>query len=193
MELEPKRETYFEKISAYADEDLIAPIRKTPFSAGYDIAAAEDIVIPPYAEHLSTLQSTMGNEDKDKPLTLDRLATITKATKAKPTLIPTGYKCRLAPNQYLKLVIRSSSPLKYWLMLANSEGIIDSDYYNNADNEGHIYFQVINLSPFFIQIKKGDIIGQGIVQHYMTLDIDPIENNIRAGGFGSTTEVKKNE
>ena len=47
MELEARRETYFEKVSAYADEDLVIPIRKTPFSAGYDIAAAEDIVVPP--------------------------------------------------------------------------------------------------------------------------------------------------
>lgn len=187
MELEARRETYFEKVSAYADEDLVIPIRKTPFSAGYDIAAAEDIVVPPQAEHLSTLQSILGEEDENKPIDLNRLAALTKATKAKPTLIPTGYKCRLLPNQYLKLVIRSSSPLKYWLVLANSEGIIDSDQYNNADNEGHIYFQVINLSPFPIQIKKGDIIGQGIVQTYTTLDIDPIENNVRSGGFGSTT------
>jgi dUTP pyrophosphatase len=36
--------------------------------------------------------------------------------------------------------VRSSSPLKYWIMLANGVGIIDADYYNNPDNEGEIFF-----------------------------------------------------
>jgi len=37
--------------------------------------------------------------------------------------------------------------------------IIDSDYYNNPDNEGHIYFQIINLFPQDIILQKGDKIG----------------------------------
>jgi dUTP pyrophosphatase len=68
------------------------------------------------------------------------MAALTKAAKAKPTLIPTGIKCHLDADQFLQLSIRSSSPLKYWITLANGVGIIDADYYNNPDNEGHIYF-----------------------------------------------------
>lgn len=180
---------FFEKISKYADEDIPYPIRKTPFSAGYDMVAAEDVIIPPYAEHLSVLQGMKGEGDRNKALTIKDVATLTKASGAKPTLIPTGYKCYLHPNEYLQLSIRSSSPLKYWLVLANGVGIIDADQVNNSDNEGHIYFQVINLSPFPIYIKKGDAIGQAIVVPYNNLDLDLIKSVPRAGGFGSTNEA----
>ena len=63
-------------------------------------------------------------------------------------------KCKLDPGTFLQLSVRSSSPLKYWLILANGVGIIDADYADNPDNEGHIYFQLINLSPFDIQLKN---------------------------------------
>lgn len=66
--------------------------------------------------------------------------------------------------------------------------IIDSDYADNSDNEGHIYFQIINLSPFDIQLKKGDIIGQGIIKKYLTTDDDTASGK-RVGGLGSTSNV----
>lgn len=64
--------------------------------------------------------------------------------------------------------------------------IIDADYYNNKDNEGEIFFQIINLSPYAIQIKKGDKIGQGIFLPYYKTDDDAAEGT-REGGFGSTS------
>lgn len=63
--------------------------------------------------------------------------------------------------------------------------IIDADYYNNIDNEGEIFFQLINLSPFPIKIKKGEAIGQGIIKNYLTTE-DDISSGERIGGFGST-------
>ena len=65
--------------------------------------------------------------------------------------------------------------------------IIDKDYVDNPDNEGEIFFQVINLSPFPIKIEAGDIIGQGIIKRYeKTEDDNP--GGKRKGGFGSTTK-----
>ena len=64
--------------------------------------------------------------------------------------------------------------------------IIDADYYNNKDNEGEIFFQIINLSPYAIQIKKGDKIGQGIFLSYYKTDDDAAEGQ-RKGGLGSTS------
>lgn len=90
----------------------------------------------------------------------------------------------------MELSVRSSTPLKYWLILANGVGIIDADYYNNPDNEGHIYFQVINLSPVDIQLKRRDIIGQGIIHKYEITDGDEA-NGIRNGGFGSTSAATR--
>ena len=127
-----------------------------------------------------------GHRAFNTPLTLEEMAALTKSTLAKPTLVPTGVKCQLDSDCYLELSVRSSTPLKYWLMLANGVGIIDADYYNNPDNEGHIYFQVINLSPVDIQLKRGDIIGQGIIHRYEIADGDAA-NGIRNGGFGSTS------
>ena len=66
--------------------------------------------------------------------------------------------------------------------------IIDADYYNNPDNEGHIYFQVINLAPFDIVLRKGDTIGQGILKKYYLTD-DDVTTGLREGGFGSTDIV----
>ena len=65
--------------------------------------------------------------------------------------------------------------------------IIDADYVDNQDNEGEIFFQVINLSPFAIQIKKGDKIGQGVIKQYCITDDDNACGE-RTGGFGSTTK-----
>ena len=180
----------FEKVSKYADVDINMPKRKTAYSAGYDMEVAEDIVIPAFNGQYGKMTAAWIDDNNLLPgqaLTLDQVAAITKATKAKPTLVPTGMKCKLEPDTYLELSVRSSCPLKHWLILANSVGIIDADYYNNEDNEGHIYFQTINLSPFDIQLKKGDTIGQGIIKHYITTE-DDVANGERKGGFGSTNE-----
>ena len=119
------------------------------------------------------------------------MAKITKGLNLKPTLVPTGMKCHMEDGQFLELSVRSSLPLKHWIIMANSVGIIDADYYNNPDNEGHIYFQLINLSPFDIEIAKGDIIGQGVIRNYLITDDDKAEGE-RIGGFGSTTKDVNN-
>ena len=173
----------FEVVSKYKDRDIHLPKRSTGFSAGYDFEVAEDIVIPPL-EHLMDELRTHWNGT----ITLDGMAQYTKRIGAKPTLVPTGIKAQIKPGQYLKLVVRSSLPLKHWLILANSEGIIDGDYYNNPDNEGEIFFQLINLSPFPILLKKGDKIGQGIFVSYDLVEGDMYgEGETRKGGFGSTS------
>lgn len=130
-------------------------------------------------EHLSA------KDDESQFLTLEEMALLTKRAQAKPTLVSTGLKCQLDPGTYLELSVRSSSPLKYWLVLANSVGNIDQDYWNNSSNEGEIFFQIINFSPFPIKIQKGEIIGQGIIAPYLTVENDSATGT-RTGGFGST-------
>ena len=174
----------FEKVTKYKNEDIAMPVRKTVKAAGYDMVAAEDTLVPPY----SALMEELKGEVTDDVYTLDDLAAITKKFKVKPTLVPTGMKCKLDPGTYLELSVRSSCPLKYWLIMANSVGIIDGDYYNNSDNEGHIYFQMINLSPVPIIIKKGEAIGQGIIKPYLKVEGDNA-TGLREGGFGSTDSI----
>ena len=172
----------FEIVSKYADADLNLPVRKTKASAGYDFQVAEDTIIPSYQKLIYKL---VDYADPAYQRTLEEMATLTKAARAKPTLVPTGIKCEIPENMYLELSVRSSCPLKHWLILANGVGIIDADYYNNPDNEGHIFFQIINLSPFDIILKKGDAIGQGIFKKYYLTDDDAATAE-RQGGFGST-------
>ena len=175
----------FEKVSRFKDIEFDMPEMKTARAAGFDMVCAEDKVIPSYLD----VMDVMLEYDPTGPRkTLEEIAAITKQLNTKPTLVSTGVKCELDPGTYLELSVRSSTPLKYWLILANGVGIIDGDYYNNPSNEGEIFFQLINLSPFPIQLKKGDVIGQGIIKPYLTTtDYNPTGE--RTGGFGSTSEV----
>lgn len=177
----------FEKVSKFAAADFNLPVRKTKNSAGYDFEVAEDTVIPTWTSQLLGL--VKATPQPKEPYSLDELGALTKMTKSKPTLVSTGVKCHLEPGYYLELSVRSSTPLKYWLVLANGVGIIDADYCDNPDNEGEIFFQLINMSPFDIYLKKGDIIGQGIIKRYEVTDDDSnSEKSERAGGFGSTSQ-----
>lgn len=102
----------------------------------------------------------------------------------KPTLIPTGLKAYCQEDEWYMLVNRSSGPKK-GLVMANSIGVIDADYYENETNDGHFYFQYYNILDHEIEIKKGDCIGQVIFQKYLLTDNDQAEG-VRTGGLGST-------
>lgn len=181
----------FEVVSKYTNSNIHLPKRSTFGSAGYDFEVAEDIVIPSYSDLLNQLFESVDYMEY-KTYNFEEISNLTKSTNLRPTLVPTGIKCQLDIDQYLELSVRSSCPLKSWLILANGVGIIDSDYYNNPDNEGHIYFQIINLGPRPILLHKGDKIGQGIIKHFERTDDDPVEHmHTRTGGFGSTTDTSK--
>lgn len=136
-------------------EEIKLPERSTENSAGYDFYAIEDVEIPPYK---------LGDN---------------------PVMIPTGVKAQMMHNEFLMLVNRSSNPKKKKLVIPNSIGVIDADYYNNEDNEGEMYFGFYNLSNEPIEIKKNEKLGQGIFQKYLKTD-DDMATGIRQGGFGST-------
>lgn len=178
---------YFEKVSKYADDaDVVLPIRKTQYSAGYDLAAAEDYIIPSLWQMVAEAKEVWPVSD-DEFITMELLSKFTKQSGFKPTLVSTGIKCKLDPNTYLQLSVRSSLSLKHWLILANGVGIIDADYYNNEDNEGEIFLQLYNLSPYNVQIKKGEMIGQGVILPYYTVtEGEDSAGFVRTGGLGST-------
>lgn len=148
----------FEIAKGWEEKGINLPVRKTAHSAGYDVEAAEDIVIPMF---------TPG---------------------CKPTLIPTGLKAYCMEDECYLLLNRSSGPKKGFLM-ANSVGLIDSDYYENPDNDGHFYFAYFNCSDHDIEVKKGDVIGQVVFQKYLVVDNDNATGK-RTGGFGSTDDKK---
>ena len=150
----------FEVVSSFSDINL--PKRSTARSAGYDFEAAEDITVPSIWKMV-----LKGSEN------------------IKPTFIKTGVKAYMQEDEALFLYNRSSNPGKKGLVMANSVGVVDSDYYNNADNEGHIMFAFYNFFPVDVTIKKGDRIGQGVFKKFLKADGDEA-NATRTGGFGST-------
>ena len=145
----------FEIAKGFEDKNINLPVRKTKKAAGYDIEAAEDTVIEPF-----------------KP-------------GDNPTLVKTGLKAYMMDDEYLMLCNRSSNPKKKGLVMANSVGIIDGDYYGNPDNDGAFMFAFYNVKDEAITIKKGEAIGQGIFMKYLTVDNDNADG-VRTGGFGST-------
>ena len=152
-----ERKRGFEIAKGFENSNINLPVRKTKYSAGYDIEAAEDTVIPSFKKGM------------------------------KPTLVKTGIKAYMGEDEVLILANRSSNPGKKGLILANSIGVIDSDYYGNPDNDGHIMFAFYNIKDEDIEIKKGDAIGQGIIQKFLITDND-VSQGQRTGGFGSTSK-----
>ncbi len=148
----------FEIANGWENKGINIPVRKTKYSAGYDVEAAEDVVIPSYKPGI------------------------------KPTLIPTGLKVYCMEDEWIMLVNRSSGPKK-GVILPNSIGVVDHDYYNNVDNDGHFYFQFWNFKDEDLVIHKGDVIGQAIFQKYLLVDDDSADGE-RVGGFGSTDTKK---
>jgi len=105
--------------------------------------------------------------------------------------IPTGIKVIMEEDDFLGLYIRSSLGFKYNLRLCNQVGIIDADYYNNIDNEGHMFVKLKNEGESTIILKKNDRYIQGIFQKYYITD-DDNANEERVGGIGSTNKGDEN-
>lgn len=104
--------------------------------------------------------------------------------------IPTGIKANMENNDVLFLVVRSSMGFKYNVRMCNQVGVIDSDYYNNSDNEGHIWIKLKNEGDKDFIVKNGDAICQGIFLNYLTVTNERDVKKIRNGGLGSTNGGK---
>lgn len=102
-------------------------------------------------------------------------------------MVATGVKAYMQDDEFLGVHIRSSMAVKKGLSLVNNVGIIDADYYNNEDNEGHIMLGLYNTTDSDVTLAKGERVAQGIFYKYLTADGDSADA-ARSGGFGSTGE-----
>lgn len=100
-------------------------------------------------------------------------------------LVPTGVKAYMQANEVLYLYDRSSNPRKKGLVLINSVGVIDGDYYGNAANEGHIFAQMKNITDETVVVEAGERIVQAVFAPFLLADGDEATGE-RTGGFGST-------
>lgn len=103
-------------------------------------------------------------------------------------LIPTGIKADMNNNEVLMIYVRSSLGFKFNIRMCNGTGIIDKDYYNNKDNEGHIFIKLQNEGTETKEFKQGENIVQGIFINYLTVDNEEKIEKERIGGVGSTNE-----
>ena len=101
--------------------------------------------------------------------------------------VPSGIKVAMNNDEFLALLVRSSMGFKYNIRLCNQVGIVDSDYYNNPDNEGHMFIALKNEGEKVFTVEKGDKYAQGIFQKYLLTDDDEADGE-RTGGFGSTNK-----
>lgn len=97
--------------------------------------------------------------------------------------VPTGIKSYFDKEEVLLLVVRSSMGFKYNIRLCNQVGIIDSDYYNNKDNEGHIWLMIQNEGEEEYNFKKGEAIVQGLFMKYLTTKSDKSINIQRKNDY----------
>lgn len=100
-------------------------------------------------------------------------------------MIKTNVKARMEPDDVLMIFPRSSMGIKKHAMLSNTVGIIDSDYYNNSENEGNIIIALHNYGDRILEINPGDKIAQGIFVKFGVTDDDKAKGT-RTGGIGST-------
>lgn len=153
------RERGFEVAKGWENRGIELPHRSTAHSAGYDIAAADDVVIPTFRPGI------------------------------KPTFIPTGLKAYCQSDECYYIFNRSSGSSK-GIVLANGVGVVDADYYENSNNDGHFQVLAFNVADHDFHIKKGDRIAQVIFQKFLTVD-DDVAHGARQGGFGSTDNNKE--
>ena len=107
------------------------------------------------------------------------------------TVVPTGIKVMMNNDEFLGIYIRSSLGFKYNMRMCNQVGIIDADYYNNEENEGHIFVKIKNEGDKEVSINVGDRIVQGIFTKFLLTDDDSTTEE-RLGGIGSTNKGDDN-
>ncbi len=101
-------------------------------------------------------------------------------------MIPTGLKVKLPDDEALFVFPRSSLGIKKNLMMSNNVGVIDADYYNNTNNEGHIMVPLLNFGKNQVTIEKNERVAQGVFMNYKKTSDDDAADVARVGGFGSS-------
>jgi dUTP pyrophosphatase len=100
-------------------------------------------------------------------------------------LVPTGVVFDLREGESIRIHPRSGLSLKFGIVIANCEGVVDADYVNQT------YVMLHNISSEPFDVGDGDRIAQAEVVPVYQVEIvqsdrEPEEKTSRTGGFGST-------
>ena len=93
--------------------------------------------------------------------------------------VDSGIKVQIPKNHVLLLFPRSSLGIKHRVILANTTGVIDSDFKDT------IKLPLYNYDNLPIVLNKGERIAQAVCVPYITSKEKPLNKN-RVGGIGST-------
>lgn len=169
-------------VKAYEDAKL--PVYGSRNAAGADFFCAETVVIPSiWGKFLKRLIPGTNMLERTEN---DNSQEWVKKDFA-PTRVHTGIKCKMEEDEVLEIYTRSSMAKNFGLILANSVGVVDSDYFESKESDGEIQFAYINILPFDVEIKAGTKVGQGVFKKFLRPTKDLIvADEERSGGFGST-------
>lgn len=193
----------YEEINIEGDVELIAKLKEEGFGSAPIVKTDEDSWSGFRPDRIKKIQ--MGNKKRGFELVkgesnmslLPKRSTSHSAGydfKASKTVViepkeikfvPTGVKAYMQEGEVLKVYDRSSNPRKKGIVLVNSVGIIDKDYYGNPENDGHIQGIFTNITDRPVIIEEGQSIMQGVFQEFLLADGDNAMGE-RKGGFGST-------
>jgi len=100
-------------------------------------------------------------------------------------VIWTDVKSYMQEGEVLILDVRSSIGIKKGLMLANTIGIVDMDYFSNINNDGNIGICLYNMTDKPVCIEQFERIAQGIFIPFLVSDNGNTDEE-RVGGIGSS-------
>lgn len=155
-------------------DDAALPTRATEQSACYDIQACivDGMRIDTYGSY---------NEYLSRPVSGNRF----DVYPGERALIPTGLVFDIPSGYSLRIHPRSGLSLKKGITLANSEGVVDSDYTHQT------FVSMINNSDVTFTLEHGDRIAQVELMPVLHVQFEETNQTVmpktdRAGGFGST-------
>ena len=156
------------------------PEYQTRGSAAADFFCAEKVVVPSiWRLLLANIRTAVG---KRHSVRLRK-----KVTNIRPTLVATGVRAQMEPDEVLVISNRSSGPIKRGLVMSNGIGVIDGDYYGNLANDGHIMFEFYNFHFHDVTLNVGDRIGQGMFEKVLRpTEGLRVKDSVREGGLGHT-------
>lgn len=178
-----------------AFENAKLPVCASKKSAGADFFCAEDVTIPSIwklvFQHIGSKTEKTFDKFCDSIMevfgyTKENPSEV-EVTEITPTVVHTGIKVKMENDEVFELYDRSSNPKKLGLVLANSVGVVDADYYGCEDNDGEIMFSFYNFKLTDTKLKAGDKIGQGVFKKFLKADYGcEYSDAVRTGGIGST-------
>lgn len=95
-------------------------------------------------------------------------------------LVPLNSVIKLPQGYTLLIFVRSSTPIRKGLILANSVGILDSFYCGDKDE---LVAEFLNITNKNVKVKRGEILVQGMLVKHETVEWEEV-NKMEDKGMG---------